>query len=270
VNERPTQPNAWFEFAVALTSELESEIPLEEHRDKVVSLLDRFIRPLLDKGLHFVSPKRQAEEIGLVLFGLGGFHAAMIAIDARDYLLHHVVTRRRGAPVLLALVFHEVARRLGVRVEALSVPERVLMRVVDTQLPGGIDRSVVVDPARGGEFVDVEELLDAGDPNWLQAQSLARLQRVTLDELRHLLMSRREWGTALLVLHKQCALEPQNPVGFRERGALHRRLGARVAAIEDFETYLTLSPTGSDVQAVAESIDEIRDELHRNVGARWN
>jgi regulator of sirC expression with transglutaminase-like and TPR domain len=206
----------------------------------------------------------------MALFGLGYFRAATDAVDARDYLLHDVLTRRRGAPLSLALVYLEVARRVGVVVEPLSVPERALVRVVDVQRPGGIDRSVVVDPGRGGEFVDVDELLDVGDAAWLRTQSLLNLQRATLDELRHVLMARREWGNALLVLHLQCALDPRSPVGFRERGWLHRRLGARLAAIEDFETYLTLAPTGSDVQSVSESIDEIRDELHRNAGTRSN
>jgi regulator of sirC expression with transglutaminase-like and TPR domain len=155
-------------------------------------------------------------------------------------------------------------------VEPLNAPERALVRVVDMHRPGGIDRGVVVDPARGGEIVDIDELLDTGDASWLRTRSLLQIQRATLSELRLLLMARREWGTALLVLHRQCALEPRNPTGFRERGLLHRRLGARLAAIEDLETYLTLAPTGNDVQAIAEKIDEIRDELHRNAGVRAN
>ncbi len=143
------------------------------------------------------------------------------------------------------------------------------MRVVDVQRPGGIDRSVVIDPARGGEFIDVDELLDTGDAGWLKPQSLLQIQRTTLDELRHLLMSRREWGAALLVLHRQVYSIHATRRDFAS--VVHCTDGwARVAAIEDFETYLTLAPTGSDVQAIAESIDEIRDELHRNAGARSN
>lgn len=265
-----SSPHAWFEFALSLTCELEHQPDVARFRTKVTELLDRFVLALSDKGLLFLSPKRQAEELGLALFGLGGLQAPGGATDARDYLLHHVLLRRRGAPLLLALVYNEVARRVGLSVELLSVPERALLRVIDSQRPGGIDRSVVVDPARGGEFVDLDDLLDTGDESWLSPQALVQTQRAVLNELRHLLMSRLEWGSALLVLHRQCALDPRNPVAFRERGTLHRRLGARLAAIEDFETYLTLAPKGSDVQAIAESIDEMREELHRNAKARSN
>ncbi len=120
----------------------------------------------------------------------------------------------------------------------------------------------------GGEFIDVDELLDTGDAGWLKPQSLLQIQRTTLDELRHLLMSRREWGAALLRVASIVCIDPRNPTDFAS-GALHRRLGV-VAAIEDSGNLLTLYPTGSDVQAIAESIDEIRDELHRNAGARSN
>lgn len=267
MSPRPT--DLWLEFALSLACELEPQLELGKYRSGVTAQLERLAGPLVDKGLHYISPKRQADELALSLFGLGGFRVAE-RVNARDYAVHHVLERRRGAPLLLALVYQEVARRIGMVVEALSVPERALLRVVDTQRPGGIDRSVVVDPARGGEVVDVDELLDTGDASWLTPQSLLQLQRTTLQELRHVLMSRREWGAALLVLHRQCALEPRNPVAFRERGALHRRLGARLAAIEDFETYLALAPTGSDVQAIADGIDEIRDELHRNAATRSN
>lgn len=269
MNSRSVTHQSWFDFAVGLCTEIAPQTE-SECRTRVNGELDRIALPLKDKGLHYLSPKRQAEELGLLLFGLGGFHAATDPVDGRDYMLHHVLERRRGAPLSLALVYHELALRAGVTVEALSVPERALVRVVDTHRPGGIDRAVVIDPARGGEFVDVDELLDSGDANWFKPEAALRIQRTLLDELRHVLMSRREWGAALLVLHRQCLLDPHNPIGFRERGTLHRRLGARVAAIDDFETYLNLAPTGSDVQSVAESIDEIRDELHRNVGARSN
>lgn len=265
----PRQTHSWLEFALDLARDLEPQLELGRYRADVIAQLERLAEPLVDKGLHYISPKRQADELGLLLFGLGGFRASE-RMDARDYALRHVLQRRLGAPPLLALVYHEVARRVGMVVEALSVPERALLKVVDTQKPGGIDRSVVVDPARGGGVVDVDELLDTGDVTWLTPQSLLQLQRTMLEQVRHVLMSRREWGAALLVLHRHCALDPRNPVAFRERGALHRRLGARLAAIEDFETYLTLAPTGSDVQAIADGLDEIRDELHRNAAMRSN
>jgi regulator of sirC expression with transglutaminase-like and TPR domain len=171
---------------------------------------------------------------------------------------------------MVGVVYQAVASRLGVLVEPISVPNQLLWRVVDQHQPGGLDRAVIVDPGRNGEILDIDELLTSGDEGWLVVARSQTWQRNVLDELRQLLMRRRELGGALIVLHRQCASDPNNPTAFRERGLLHRRLGAPLAAIEDLETYLSLAPHASDVQNISETIDRARDELHRAPRHRAN
>lgn len=251
-------PSALIEFCVELARDFE---PNATSRD-VYGELARLASPWQSRELGVLSPRRQAEELAMIVFGLSGFAAGRIE-EPSDFLLPRVLRTRKGRPALLGVVYQEIARLLGVRVEPISSPNQALLRVIDTQRPGGLDRAVLVDPARNGEILDVEEFLIAGDEAWLEALPFAIWQRQLLDEFRQLLVRRREYGAALLVVHRHCAIEPTNPVVFRERGLLHRRLGAPISAVEDLEMYLALAPHASDVQDVAETVDEIRDAIHR-------
>lgn len=257
---------ALLRFAVELAQDFEPNAPA----DAVTNELDRLASPWREHSYRLLSPRRQAEELAMILFGLAGFTATGTDAEPSDFLIHRVLKRRRGVAPVLGIVYSEVARRLGVVVEPISAPDQSLWRVVDQHQPAGLDRAVIVDPSRNGEILDVEELLITGDEAWLEVPRTRAWQRDILDELQKLLVRRREFGAALLVLHRQCSNDPTNPSAFRERGLLHRRLGAPLAAIEDLETYLTLAPHASDVQEVSEAIDRVRDELHRAPRHRAN
>lgn len=256
----------FLDFALELARDFEPDVAPEG----ITRELDRLTQPWLGRELRALSPRRQAEELSMIVFGLAGFGMGPGETEPADFLIHEVLRRRRGNAGLLGVVYQAVAARLGVLVEPISAPNQLLWRVIDQHRPAGLDRAVIVDPGRNGEIVDVDELLTHGDEAWLAVARPQTWQRTILDELRQLLLRRREFGGALLVLHRQCASEPNNPTAFRERGLLHRRLGARLAAIEDLETYLTLAPHASDVQAISETIDRTRDELHRAPRHRAN
>jgi regulator of sirC expression with transglutaminase-like and TPR domain len=256
----------FLDFALELARDFEPDVDAEV----ITRELDGLTQPWLGHGHRALSPRRQAEDLSMILFGLAGFGAGQGEAEPADFLIHKVLRRRRGNAGLLGVVYQAVAARLSVLVEPISAPNQLLWRVIDQHQPGGLDRAVIVDPGRNGEIVDIDELLNNGDEAWLAAARPQTWQRTVLDELRQLLTRRREFGGALIVLHRQCASEPNNPAAFRERGLLHRRLGAPLAAIEDLETYLSLAPHASDVQDVSETIDRVRDELHRAPRHRAN
>lgn len=254
------------DFAVELARDFEPRVTGEP----IVAEFDRLTQPWLGQGYRSLSPRRQAQELSMIVFGLAGFAAVHGETEPADFMIHEVLRRRRGSAGLLGVVYDAVARRLGVVVEPISAPNQLLWRVIDQHRPGGMDRAVVVNPARNGEILDVDELLASGDEAWLETARAQAWQRTILDDLRQLLVRRREFGGALIVLHRQCATDPSNPAAFRERGLLHGRLGAPLAAIEDLETYLSLAPHASDVQDISEAIDRLRDDLHRRPRHRAN
>jgi regulator of sirC expression with transglutaminase-like and TPR domain len=78
---------------------------------------------------------------------LGGFagHGADDYADLRSSLLHEVLRRRRGLPILLSVVWLEVARRVGIPAYGVGLPGHFVVAIGQ---PDGY--SVLVDPYAGG------------------------------------------------------------------------------------------------------------------------
>jgi regulator of sirC expression with transglutaminase-like and TPR domain len=67
--------------------------------------------------------------------------------DPRNSFLDHVLERRVGIPITLAVVAMEVGRRVGVPLDGVGMPGHFLLR-------DKVDRSVFVDPYHGGRLLD--------------------------------------------------------------------------------------------------------------------
>ncbi|MDQ1723402.1 MAG: hypothetical protein QOG52_430, partial [Frankiaceae bacterium] len=72
--------------------------------------------------------------------------------ELRSSLLHEVMRRRRGLPILLSVVWLEVARRAGIPAYGIGAPGHFLVGVGE---PGV---AVVVDPFNGGAPVDADDI----------------------------------------------------------------------------------------------------------------
>ena len=72
--------------------------------------------------------------------------------ELRSSLLHEVIRRRRGLPILLAVLWVEVGRRAGIPVYPVGMPGHFLVGVGD---PDG--DHVLVDAFRGGLVVSLAE-----------------------------------------------------------------------------------------------------------------
>ena len=99
--------------------------------------------------------------------------------DVRNSFINEVIDRRVGIPITLALVYIEVARRAGWRVDGVSFPGHFLLRVPGG--PGSDEDDLILDPFAGGAALttaDCRHLLAthldeaaedvAVDPAWLE------------------------------------------------------------------------------------------------------
>lgn len=81
--------------------------------------------------------------------------------DPRNSLLDQVIERRRGLPILLSVVYIEVAQRRGIAVDPIGYPSHFLVSPRDTE------PRFFVDPFHGGRILreDVlrERLIELGD-----------------------------------------------------------------------------------------------------------
>jgi regulator of sirC expression with transglutaminase-like and TPR domain len=71
--------------------------------------------------------------------------------DPRNSLLSDVIDRRTGIPITLSLIYMEVGRRAGLRVEGIGLPGHFIVRV-----EGADGEPVLVDPFNG-RMVDADD-----------------------------------------------------------------------------------------------------------------
>lgn len=104
--------------------------------------LDR-LAGMLPYGLR--GPRAWASAVTELLGGQLGFHGTPADYDRLpSSFLHEVLRRRRGLPILLSVVWLEVARRAGAPVYGLALPGHFVVGFGDPE------EAVVVDPFAGG------------------------------------------------------------------------------------------------------------------------
>ncbi|MFD5270132.1 tetratricopeptide repeat protein [Streptomyces sp. NPDC058335] len=173
--------------------------------------------------------------------GFGGSAADYERLESS--LLHHVLERRRGLPILLSVVWIEVARRAGAPVYGVALPGHF---VVGFGPPG---EQVLVDPFDGGRVLtghDAELLVTGATGAPLEPSMLVPAE--TLDVVRRILNNIRAWAAArpersdvALWAVELALLLPSHPARLRyERGQLLAQRGQFVEGAEEMEEYAGL------------------------------
>ncbi|MBW8736148.1 MAG: transglutaminase family protein [Streptomyces turgidiscabies] len=161
-------------------------------------------------------------------------------------LLHEVLARRRGLPILLSVVWIEVARRAGAPVYGVALPGHFVVGF------GPVDEQVLADPFDGGRVLSGgdAELLVAGatgealDPSMLTpADPLDVVMRV-LNNIRAWGAARPEWSEVSLWAVELALLLPSHPARLRyERAQLLVRRGEFLAGAAELEGYAEVVST---------------------------
>ena len=174
---------------------------------------------------------------------LGDFHGQAADYDLlSSSILPAVLRRGRGLPILLSVVWTEVARRAGIDAYGVALPGHFVVGVGDpgTFDAGAVDGSrVLVDPWRHGALLPFDRardlvestgrpfrraMLAPAQPRDIVARMLANIRAWAHDPLR---ASTRLWAVDLALL-----LPDPDPILLRDRGVAlmhlgHYRLGAR-------------------------------------------
>lgn len=172
--------------------------------------------------------------------------------DVRASLLPEVISRRRGLPILLSIVWIEVARRIGVPAYAVGLPGHVIVAV------GAPRENVLVDPYAGGEIMTVHDaaarVRAAG-----AAFTRAQLAPMTPDDLLtrvlsniRVLAARTDVPRTRLWAVELSLLLPRHPAVLRrERGELRVRLGDFLGGAADLTNFADAVTTVEPAAAAA-------------------
>ena len=175
--------------------------------------------------------------------------------DPRNSFLNQVLERRTGIPITLALVYIEVARRAGVRVDGVNFPGHFLLRF-PFGLEGDHDSAVFVDPFHGGAVLsetDCRTLLRrhaghtvAFEPRLLAPATKQQILARMLVNLKRIYVRMRSFPQGRAITELLLAINPSALHELRDRGLLAYHLSDHSAALRDLETYLKFASRGDD------------------------
>ncbi|MEV6958873.1 transglutaminase-like domain-containing protein [Streptomyces sp. NPDC051207] len=186
-------------------------------------------------------PRAWAESLRDLLGGQCGFHGTPGDYQRLESsLLQHVLQRRRGLPILLSVVWLEVARRAGAPVYGVALPGHFVVGF------GPAGEQVLADPFDGGRVLtgpDAELLVvgatgAAPDPSVpAPAQPLEVVLRI-LNNIRAWAAARPERSDVSLWALDLSLLLPAHPARLRyERAVLLVQRGEFLAGAAELDAY---------------------------------
>jgi regulator of sirC expression with transglutaminase-like and TPR domain len=182
--------------------------------------------------------------------------------DPRNTAFSHVLERRTGIPISLAIAFIEIGRRVDVPFDGVGFPFHFLLRSAD--LP-----DVFVDPFFGTvrDADSCRALLDevSGGTVDFRDQFLQPIDErsIFVRVLRNLKNIHKEAGQmdlAMAYCQLILAFDPEQPVEYRDRGTIALALGEWNLAVDDLSTYLAMIPDAADRSVV---LGQIQYVLHQ-------
>ena len=131
--------------------------------------------------------------------------------DPGNSMLDLVLTRRRGLPILLSVVYVEVARRAGIKIAGVGLPGHFIVGHFGTNPP------VLLDPFAGGSRVQTDAAPELVRP-WRAHEVAMRI----LNNLVQAYDRRGDVGAAIQAARLRLAL----PAEASHRDMLHAQLRA--------------------------------------------
>jgi regulator of sirC expression with transglutaminase-like and TPR domain len=203
-----------------------------------------------------------------------GFHGSPADYQRLESsLLHEVLRRRRGLPILLSVVWMEVARRAGAPVYGVALPGHFVVGFGPTRHPATapqgaslsafFQQQVLVDPFDGGRVLtgrDAELLVAGATGAPLDASMLVPAE--PLDVVLRILNNIRAWAAARpertdvgLWAVELSLLLPSHPARLRyERAQLLVQRGDFVQGAAELEAYAEV--VGAVDEGAAERVRE--------------
>ncbi len=183
--------------------------------------------------------------------------------DTRDYynpansLLHQVLERRRGMPILLSIVWMEVGRRARFAIEGIGMPGHFLVRI-------GGGQGVLSDPFSAGALLSAEDCrralheLSGGTIAWrdefLSPSSEDQILERVLQNLAGSYKRAADEAGRYRAATFLAALRPDSPDRLLERAEIADELGLWDEAAETYVQLVERFPETSEALEAAERL----------------
>jgi regulator of sirC expression with transglutaminase-like and TPR domain len=182
--------------------------------------------------------------------------------DPRNSFLNEVLDRRLGIPITLSILYIEVARRAGLRLQGVAFPGHFLAKYAPEGGP-----EVFIDAYNGGEVLSADECVARFqaashgrpiEPRHLAAVGPRQILSRMLHNLKRIYLERSDDIRLWWVVDRLLMLDPNQPEELRDRGLISARLGNGPAASRDLGAYLEVAPDSPDARQVREILANVR------------
>ncbi|MEZ5327781.1 MAG: tetratricopeptide repeat protein [Verrucomicrobiales bacterium] len=205
-----------------------------------------------------ITERQKLELLGLYLFEQNGFHGSRSDYrNKSNSYLNEVLDDREGLPISLGIVYMELGRRIGLKIEGVPLPGHFIVRHQPAR-PGALAQ--LVDVFDGGKLITEEqaaELVMESTGLTLAPEHLERAsnRQIIVRVLRNLIgvaIEKQEVGEALSNLNLLLAIAPEEPQERLSRAILHFQSGRPESAREDIDWLIENEPVGIDVDRLRE------------------
>jgi regulator of sirC expression with transglutaminase-like and TPR domain len=243
-------------------------IALEEYPDLDIQLYLRKLDTLAARAETLIgidkSPINCIESINEVLFVQEGLRGnSEDYYDPRNSCLNAVLDRRLGIPITLSIIYIEVAKRIGFKIEGMGFPGHFLIK------HSAQDRDIIIDAFEMGRILtlnDCQELLDkihngevTVNASLLKPMEKRAIITRMLYNLKGIYTQKEEHQKALLIIDKILMLNPWTPSEIRDRGLLYMETSLFAKALADLESYLKNVVSPEDTPNIQSHIKMLRN-----------
>jgi regulator of sirC expression with transglutaminase-like and TPR domain len=214
------------------------------------------------------STVEQVQSLSRFLFEHHGFAGNQNSYgDPRNSFLNEVMERKLGIPISLSVIYIEVGRRAGMKLEGVSFPGHFLVKATDER------GELIIDPFNEGMILNVEQLRARLNqvygqpvelhPAMLRAAPSRQILSRMLRNLKNIYVAASDWTRAIAALDRILILEPRSLEDILERAKLYETLECFQAALDDLQSFLSIAPDHPIAEAAREGVMRLSRQVSR-------
>jgi regulator of sirC expression with transglutaminase-like and TPR domain len=258
------EPVALARGALLIAKEEYPDLSVDQYLNRFAELAREAAR-WVDAGANTVE---QVQNLSQFLFEHQHFAGNRTSYgDPRNSFLNDVLERKLGIPISLSVVYLEVGRRAGLKLEGVSFPGHFLVKAIDDK------GELVIDPFNDGAILDLEQLRSRLNqvygqpvelhPAMLRAATSRQILSRMLRNLKNVYVAASDWTRAMAALDRILILEPRSLEDLLERAKLYEMLECFQAALDDLQSFLSMAPDHAAAEAVREGVMRLMRQVAR-------
>lgn len=229
-----------------------SEVDLKSYLRQVAGMVTEIQKSLPANA----NAQVKLDALNQYLFRETGFHGSRTNYYSKsNSYINETIDDREGLPITLAILYMEMGRRLGMKIEGVGLPGHFVVRVDSKD-----EKSQLIDVFEGGQVLSDEaarvmiQNANRGqfDAEFLKAQPKKEIIKRMLRNLLNLARDREDMDSMLRYVETMIAIDEELLQERWLRAVLRYQTGRITEAIADTDFLLEKSPDGFDLRRIHE------------------